>query len=368
MPAFLGCPCRSGCTRCPSRSLAYAVLGSRRSSSSAPLSTVAIVFGVACQRLARGDPDEAVAITAALGSRGGDRAAHGGLAARRLGRGVSSKPIVTGFVFGLTLTIVVGEAPTCSASTSRLATSLGALFRTIQHLDQTASAPLWSGAQRSSCWSSGSRAAQVPWGFGTLTLGVVASHLLDLSAKGVATVGEVPAGLPPLGLPMIPPGRPRGVALGAVSLALVALAEGLAAMPACSPRWAAIGFRPNASSSGWGAAFARPARRGGSQWREACRRRRRPRRPGAGARSPASPQRCSSSSSSSPSRRSSPTSRGWVLSAIVIKAVWRFMDVDARAVTAASAVRTSSPQPFARWGRVVRSSQRPWHRDRCRCS
>ena len=54
-------------------------------------------------------------------------------------------------------------------------------------------------------------------------------RLFDLGDKGVATVGEVPAGLPPLGLPAIPRDDLGAVALGGVSLALVALAEGLAA-------------------------------------------------------------------------------------------------------------------------------------------
>ena len=69
----------------------------------------------------------------------------------------------------------------------------------------------------------------MPWGLATLVLGVVVSRLFDLGAKGVATVGEVPAGLPPLGLPTIPRADLGAVVVGGVSLALVALAEGLAA-------------------------------------------------------------------------------------------------------------------------------------------
>ena len=71
------------------------------------------------------------------------------------------------------------------------------------------------------------RAPEIP--VPTLVLGVVVSRLFDLGAKGVATVGEVPAGLPPLGLPTIPRGDLGAIAVGGVSLALVALAEGLAA-------------------------------------------------------------------------------------------------------------------------------------------
>jgi SulP family sulfate permease len=58
---------------------------------------------------------------------------------------------------------------------------------------------------------------------------VAVSSIADLAGRGVATVGEVPTGLPPFGIPLVSPTRLGAIAVGGISLALVALAEGLAA-------------------------------------------------------------------------------------------------------------------------------------------
>ena len=72
-------------------------------------------------------------------------------------------------------------------------------------------------------------APNVPWGLVVLVAGVAATRVFDLEADGVAVIGNVPAGLPPLGLPLVPRDDLGAVLVGGVSLALVALAEGLAA-------------------------------------------------------------------------------------------------------------------------------------------
>ena len=69
----------------------------------------------------------------------------------------------------------------------------------------------------------------MPWGLVTLVGAVVASRLFDLESEGVATIGDVPGGLPPLGLPIIPRDDLGAVVVGGATLALVAMAEGLAA-------------------------------------------------------------------------------------------------------------------------------------------
>jgi len=72
-------------------------------------------------------------------------------------------------------------------------------------------------------------APRVPWGLVTLVVGVIASRAFALEDRGVAMIGEVPSGLPPLGLPLIPRDDVSAVLIGGMSLGLVALAEGLAA-------------------------------------------------------------------------------------------------------------------------------------------
>ena len=141
-----------------------------------------------------------------------------------------SKPIVTGFVFGLTLTIVVGELPVLIGVPKPPGDVIGVIVRTFQELDEADLATALVGGAALLLLFGGARLApRVPWGLITLVLGVIVSELLDLSAEGVATVGEVPAGLPPFGLPLIPRHDYAAVAFAGASLALVAVAEGLAA-------------------------------------------------------------------------------------------------------------------------------------------
>jgi high affinity sulfate transporter 1 len=225
-----GVPVQVGLYAVPLALLAYAALGSSPQLIVGPASSVAIVSGSLVADLAGGDPEEAVAVTAALAIAAGFALLMVGLL--RLGWVAEflSKPIVTGFVFGLTLTIVVGEVPTLLGIPKPPGDLIGVLVRTIQRLDQTDVRTAITGGLALVVLVGGGRLApRVPWGLATLVLGVVVSRLLELGAKGVATVGEVPAGLPPFSLPTVPRADLGTVAVGGVSLALVALAEGLAA-------------------------------------------------------------------------------------------------------------------------------------------
>ena len=59
--------------------------------------------------------------------------------------------------------------------------------------------------------------------------GVLASVLLDLPERGVAVVGPIASGLPPFGLPELLLTDYAALVAGAVGIALVGFAEGLAA-------------------------------------------------------------------------------------------------------------------------------------------
>ncbi len=72
-------------------------------------------------------------------------------------------------------------------------------------------------------------APRVPWALVVLIVGIGVSSWLDLAAQGVVTVGDVPSGLPPFGLPEISVTDIPPVLVGSLALALVGLAEGLSA-------------------------------------------------------------------------------------------------------------------------------------------
>ncbi len=225
-----GVPVEVGLYAVPLALLAYAVLGSSPQLIVGPASTVAIVSGSLVADIARDNPEDAVAITSALAIAAGIVLIGTGLLRIAWVAEFLSKPIVTGFVFGLTLTIVIGELPTLLGIPKPDGDLLGVLVRTVRDIGETHGPTAILGGATLLVLFGGRRiTTRIPWGLVALVGAVVASNVLDLEGEGVATIGEVPSGLPPLGLPLIPRDDLGAVVVGGVSLALVALAEGLAA-------------------------------------------------------------------------------------------------------------------------------------------
>lgn len=225
-----GVPVQVGLYAVPLALLAYGVLGSSPQLIVGPASTVAIVSGSLVADISRDNPQDAVAITSALAIAAGLVLVLAGMLRISWLAEFLSKPIVTGFVLGLTLTIIIGELPTMLGIPKPSGDLIGVFVRTMQNLDETQMQTAVVGGAALALLFGGQRIApRVPWGLVTLVLGVVASVAFDLEAKGVAMIGEVPSGLPPLGLPFIPRNDVGPVLVGGMSLGLVALAEGLAA-------------------------------------------------------------------------------------------------------------------------------------------
>jgi MFS superfamily sulfate permease-like transporter len=99
-------------------------------------------------------------------------------------------------------------------------TSLPEVNRTTAILGLAALAILFVGARF---------APRIPWGLLVLVGSILLSSGIDLTADGVATVGPVPQGLPPIGLPGIAASDLPSIAFGGMALAMVGLAEGLSA-------------------------------------------------------------------------------------------------------------------------------------------
>ena len=107
-----GVPVEVGLYAVPLALLAYAVLGSSPQLIVGPASTVAIVSGSLVADISRDNPQDAVAITSALAVAAGLVLVVAGMLRISWLAEFLSKPIVTGFVLGLTLTIIIGELPT----------------------------------------------------------------------------------------------------------------------------------------------------------------------------------------------------------------------------------------------------------------
>ncbi len=225
-----GVPVLVGLYSIPLALIAYALLGSSPHLVVGPVSTVSVLSGSLVADMSHGDASRAVGLTSALAIGAGIGLLIGGLA--RLGWAAEflSRPIVTGFVFGLVLLIILGEIPSLlglppvtgdvRSRVWSIVTSVGEISPITAALGLVSLAILFVGAKF---------APRIPWGLFVLVAGIAVSSWLGLAADGVITVGVVPTGLPPLGLPGIGVGDLAPVAFGGMALAMVGLAEGLSA-------------------------------------------------------------------------------------------------------------------------------------------
>ena len=225
-----GVPVLVGLYSIPLALIAYAIFGSSPTLVVGPVSTVSVLSGSLIADIAKGDPAKAVALTSALALSAGVVLIIGGVLKLGWAAEFMSRPIVTGFVFGLVLLIILGEIPSLLGMPpvtgdvlSRawsIFTSLGDIYPLTAVIGVTALAVLFLGARY---------APRIPWGLLVLVASILASGFWDLAGRGVTTVGTVPTGLPPIGLPGIGLGDLGPVITGGMALALVGLAEGLSA-------------------------------------------------------------------------------------------------------------------------------------------
>lgn len=225
-----GVPVLVGLYSIPLALIAYSVLGSSPHLVVGPVSTVSVLSGSLVADISHGDPVLAVALTSALAIGAGVGLLVGGVARLGWAAEFMSRPIVTGFVFGLVLLIILGEIPSLLGLPpvtgdvmTRAWSIVGELadFTPITAaLGLGALAVLFVGAKL---------APRVPWALLVLVGAIAVSSWTGLADLGVVTVGPVPRGLPPLGLPTIPANTIIPVVTGGIAMALVGLAEGLSA-------------------------------------------------------------------------------------------------------------------------------------------
>lgn len=228
--AIAGVPVQVGLYAIPLALIAYAILGSSPQLVVGPVSTVSVVSGSFVALRAGGDPVEAVRLTVALAVVSGVILIAAGLL--RLGWVAEflSKPIITGFVFGLSVLIVVGEIPGLlglSQVTGNVFTRVWEIGAGLDDVDlATAAVGLVALVV---LFGGGRLLPQAPWGLLLVGVGILVSGRFDLTGAGVALVGEVPRGLPAPALPDVDLRELPGLVASGGALALVGLAESLGA-------------------------------------------------------------------------------------------------------------------------------------------
>ncbi len=228
--ALAGVPVEAGLYAIPLALVVYALLGSSPQLIVGPVSTVSVLSGSLLAAWGVGTPDEALAVAGVLALLSGLMLIVGG--ALRIGWAAEflSKPIITGFVFGLCVGIVIGEIPVLLG----LGRSRGPIWERIRDIvesvDELHVPTAIIGAVSLVVLFLGNRIHRsVPWGLLLVAGGLVLSDVFDIADEGVAVVGAVPGGLPVPGPPDLSLSEYGGLVVGAGAIALVGLAESLSA-------------------------------------------------------------------------------------------------------------------------------------------
>jgi sulfate permease, SulP family len=192
-----GLPAEAGLVAAPGALAAYALLGTSRTLVVSATTATAVVSAAAVAPLAGGDSSRFAALSAALALVTAVVLVGAGIL--RLGRvtDLVSKPVMTGFLFGLGLTVAVGQLPKLfgvESSSGNFFEQLGSFLRNFGDTDG------WSLAvgmvSIALLLLLGRAHARVPGTLTVLAVGIVVSAVLDLEAKGAAVVGTLPDAIP----------------------------------------------------------------------------------------------------------------------------------------------------------------------------
>jgi high affinity sulfate transporter 1 len=139
-----------------------------------------------------------------------------------------SRAVVTGFLFGAAIDVVIGELPKLTGTEVTGSNPLQELWSWLGTLgDAQRATVLVGGAALVVVFGLRVIAPRVPGALVLVVGGLVASWLFDLDARGVALVGEVPRGLPTLQLPdaQLLADHPSTVTIAAVALVLIGFSQ-----------------------------------------------------------------------------------------------------------------------------------------------
>lgn len=228
--ALAGAPVQTGLYALPLALGVYAFVGSSPQLIVGPVSTVSVLTGSIVASHGAKSPQEALALVTALAIISGLILMIAGLL--RLGwvADFLSKPIVTGFVFGLSILIVVGEIPTLLGLPRGSGNFVGRVSGIAGHLGEIQPKNAAVGAVALAVLFLGPRIKSVvPWGLVVVIGGLVVAKFVDFPAAGIAEIGKVPSGLPGLAIPDLSVGDMGGLLASGAALAMVGLAESLSA-------------------------------------------------------------------------------------------------------------------------------------------
>jgi sulfate permease, SulP family len=223
-----GIPLQNGLYAAAAGAILYAIFGTSRQISTGPSSGLAAVAASAVAVAGITGIQDVASFVALITVVSG--ALYLVLAVLKMGwiAQFLSRAVVTGFLFGAAIDVVIGELPKLTGTEVTGSNPLQELWSWLGTLGNAQLATmLVGGAALVVVFGLRVVAPRVPGALVLVVGGLAASWLLDLEARGVALVGEVPRGLP---TPQLPEGQllvdhPSTVAIAAVALVLIGFSQ-----------------------------------------------------------------------------------------------------------------------------------------------
>ncbi|WP_426562005.1 SulP family inorganic anion transporter [Angustibacter sp. McL0619] len=216
-----GIPLQNGLYAAAAGAILYAVFGSCRQISMGPSSGLAAVAASAVATAGLTGAQDIASFVAGITLASGVLFLL--LAILRMGwiAQFLSRAVVTGFLFGAAIDVVIGELPKLTGTDTEGSNSFQELWSWFGSLADAQTATVVVGAL-ALVVVFGLRvvAPKVPGALVLVVGGLIASHVFDLGARGVALVGDVPSGLP---TPQVPDLGLMWEHAGTVTVAAVAL-------------------------------------------------------------------------------------------------------------------------------------------------
>ncbi|HZP14796.1 MAG TPA: sulfate permease, partial [Nocardioides sp.] len=210
--------------------VAYAIFGPSRILVLGPDSSLGPMIAATILPLigANGDPARAVALASALALITGAIITIAGMGGLGFVADLISKPTMLGYMNGLALTIIMGQLPKLFGFSVEANGFIGEIVAFVRGLldGRTVPASLAVGGiglvliivlQRT--------LRRAPGVLIVVVLSILAAAVLDLGARGVSLVGVLPQGFPPFTVPDISLSDLKLLAVGALGIALVSLAD-----------------------------------------------------------------------------------------------------------------------------------------------
>ncbi len=232
-----GVPPEIGLTTAFVAMTAYAIFGTSRHLKVTTSSTMAIMSAAVVLDLAAGDPSRYLVLTSALALIVGVMLVAAGIARLGFVADFLTKSVVTGFIFGLAITIVIGQIPKLLGVPSGSGSVPDQVRQLIAEIPDVNPATLAIGlASLVVILVLRSISRKIPGSLIALVIGIVAVPLLNLESRGVSVVGEVTTGLPSLSIPFVPLSTIPLLVLGASGIVFLAVGESVGSARAFAER------------------------------------------------------------------------------------------------------------------------------------